>query len=669
VSHGFFLPRCFTRNPFSGLSAFLFSLLFAFVVSETVAHSQCAPQIPNAPTLLLVTASTSTPPPPATGNGNPGCVTVDSTFPGYTTSTIDDGVVSATGGNSSTWASADDLGTDHWINVAFPSARQINSVILHWAYNNYRQTYMTAQSVNVEYWTGSAYQSVSYLSYPGSDVASSSAYFPTVTTSQLRFVMPAAQGNPAYPSVFWLTELDYGVDVVSPVVTAPKITPSGGNFTGSASVTMSTPTANSSIYYTTDGSTPSQSSTPYTGPMTVTANATIKARAFRSGYNPSTVTSAPFLISPASLLPQTTGTAYYVAKSGSNSNSCTRARSMSTPKLTVAAGLACMVGGDTLVISSGTYDEYIRNSQLISGSDDSRRTFIMARPGDTVILRPTGGDPATGGVVWINNKSYITFDHLVFDGVNTSGGPTFYMNHASASGITLQNSQIMNSFGESCITITGANHKVISNIVHDCGDSVLDHGIYIGVSDNALVEYNEVYNVRFGFGIHLYHTPINNAIVRYNRVHNGGYRGMIIGSGNDNRAYGNQVWNHPSTGIEVAYQAINNKVVNNTIYNSGICIFVHNASTTIVQNNLCLAGSTNSVTQGANSFSLTADHNVFTTDLTLVVDARNGNFQISNSAASSLIRQGADQSSIFTVDANRFIITGAYDVGALQSGY
>lgn len=528
---------------------------------------------------------------------------------------------------------------------------------------------MTARSVNIQYWDGTSYQTVSSVVYPGSDIASSSAYFSTVTTSQLRFLMPAGQGNPVYPSVFWVTEVDYGLDIVAPLVTAPTIMPNGGSFTGSLSVTMQTTTSGASIYYTSDGSTPTQSSKLYSAPISLTGNTSIKAAAFKSGYQPSTVASASFSVSQSASVAQTTGTVYYVAKKGSDLNSCTQAKSMSTPKLTIAAGLACMVGGNTLIINSGTYNEYITNSQLVSGSNDFNRTVIMARPGDSVILRPNNGDPATGGVVWINNKSYITFAGLVIDGVNTTGGPTFYMNHASASGITLQNSQILNSSQESCITITGTDHKIINNIVHDCGDNVLDHGIYIGLSESALVEYNEVYNVRFGFGIHLYHSPINNAIVRYNRVHDGGYRGIIIGSGNDNQAYGNQVWNHPSIGIEVAYNATNQKVLNNTIYNSGICIFVHDAYSTLVQNNLCLAGSTNSIVQGSNNSRLTDDHNVFSTDLTLVVDARNGDFQIRNSGVTSLIGQGASQSSIFTVDANGVTITGAYDIGALQSGY
>jgi Chitobiase/beta-hexosaminidase C-terminal domain len=61
-------------------------------------------------------------------------------------------------------------------------------------------------------------------------------------------------------------------------------------------VTLQTSTAGAAIYYTTDGSTPTQSSTLYTGAMTLTNSAVVKAKAFNNGYNASSEASATFTI-------------------------------------------------------------------------------------------------------------------------------------------------------------------------------------------------------------------------------------------------------------------------------------------------------------------------------------------------------------------------------------
>ncbi|MBQ9203603.1 MAG: chitobiase/beta-hexosaminidase C-terminal domain-containing protein, partial [Prevotella sp.] len=55
-------------------------------------------------------------------------------------------------------------------------------------------------------------------------------------------------------------------------------------------LSMSTTTPNASIYYTLDGSTPTTSSTKYTGPITLTQNCTVKAIATAEGMENSSVT-------------------------------------------------------------------------------------------------------------------------------------------------------------------------------------------------------------------------------------------------------------------------------------------------------------------------------------------------------------------------------------------
>jgi hypothetical protein len=78
----------------------------------------------------------------------------------------------------------------------------------------------------------------------------------------------------------------------------PPVTfsPAGGTYTSAQTVTLSDTDASAKIYYTTNGSTPTASSTLYTGPIHVTVSETIKAIALDSALQNSNVTSAAYVI-------------------------------------------------------------------------------------------------------------------------------------------------------------------------------------------------------------------------------------------------------------------------------------------------------------------------------------------------------------------------------------
>lgn len=66
-------------------------------------------------------------------------------------------------------------------------------------------------------------------------------------------------------------------------VATPVISPNGGTITGSTAVTIACATSGATIYYTTNGATPSSSSTLYTGAFTVSTTTTVKAIAIKDG--------------------------------------------------------------------------------------------------------------------------------------------------------------------------------------------------------------------------------------------------------------------------------------------------------------------------------------------------------------------------------------------------
>ena len=106
----------------------------------------------------------------------------------------------------------------------------------------------------------------------------------------VKFAVPTVTGGKVY--VGTQTQLSvYGLNP-PPIVAMPTISPNGG-FVGDQ-VTLADTTSGAALYYTTDGSTPTQSSTPYTGAFTVSNPGTIHVQAFKAGFLDSGVASAFF---------------------------------------------------------------------------------------------------------------------------------------------------------------------------------------------------------------------------------------------------------------------------------------------------------------------------------------------------------------------------------------
>jgi len=80
---------------------------------------------------------------------------------------------------------------------------------------------------------------------------------------------------------------------------APVFSLTAGSYAGSQTVTISDATANTTIYYTTDGSVPGTASSVYTGSISVASTETLSAIAVATGYNYSAVTTAAYSIKPS----------------------------------------------------------------------------------------------------------------------------------------------------------------------------------------------------------------------------------------------------------------------------------------------------------------------------------------------------------------------------------
>jgi PA14 domain/Chitobiase/beta-hexosaminidase C-terminal domain len=109
----------------------------------------------------------------------------------------------------------------------------------------------------------------------------------------IKFSVPTVANGYVYAGTG--TELD--VFGLGQWADAPILTWSGA-FEKQAVITMIDNAPGAQIYYTTDGSIPTQNSTLYQGPVTFTTSQTVNAKAFAPGYGPSQVSTGYYQINP-----------------------------------------------------------------------------------------------------------------------------------------------------------------------------------------------------------------------------------------------------------------------------------------------------------------------------------------------------------------------------------
>src|SRR5215472_11792190 len=216
---------------------------------------------------------------------------------------------------------------------------------------------------------------------------------------------------------------------ISTTAATPAFSPGGGTFTGSVTVTISDATSGATIYYTTDGSTPTTSSAVYSGPLTFTQTTTLQAMAAASGMTNSTVASATYTIqqqqqvatpafSPGSgtftgsvtvtISDATSGATIYYTTDGSTptTSSAVYSGALTFTQTTTLQAMAAASGMTNSTVTSATYtiQQQVATPTFSPGSGTFTGSVTVtisdATSGATIHYTTDGSTPTTSSAVY-----------------------------------------------------------------------------------------------------------------------------------------------------------------------------------------------------------------------------------------------------------------------------
>jgi hypothetical protein len=169
-------------------------------------------------------------------------------------------------------------------------------------------------------------------------------------------------------------------------VATPMISPAAGTYSAPVSVTITDTTPNSTIYYTTDGSTPTTMSAQYSAAFQVSTTATVNAFATANGLTASAVASAAYTITSEAFTVKPE-TASLTINTGAQGTSTIMVAPPSGGSFNSAVALTCAVtGSGTLPTCS------LSPSSVTPGTQGATSTLTVNVPASAMVLAP----PASG---------------------------------------------------------------------------------------------------------------------------------------------------------------------------------------------------------------------------------------------------------------------------------
>jgi hypothetical protein len=307
-----------------------------------------------------------------------------------------------------------------------------------------------------------------------------------------------------------------------PTVATPTITPNGGVFSATVTVTLEAPLPpGAGIYYTLDGSLPTTASFLYTAPFLLSHSATVHAQVWQDGYQASEFAQAVF-----------NDANFYVAPTGTPQGD--GSRTVPWDLATALAHPSALTAGATLYLRGGIYDRVNTISRL-TGTPDAPIT-VRSYPGEWAVLDFQGG-PYGGGLTLDGAWTvYRNFEVTSFESDHVSAQTGSHPTDVNRTGFTAagENLKLLNLVIHDLVGVGLGSYaqdqdiEIYGNILYYNGFEAPDrphgHGMYVQNATGGKRLADNIVFSQYHSGLHLFDTKalVNNIEVKGNIVFNNG---------------------------------------------------------------------------------------------------------------------------------------------------
>ncbi|MGC2696180.1 MAG: chitobiase/beta-hexosaminidase C-terminal domain-containing protein [Candidatus Angelobacter sp.] len=215
----------------------------------------------------------------------------------------------------------------------------------------------------------------------------------------------------------------------------PAFSPADGTYAAIQSVTLTDATPNTLIRYTTDGSTPSASSTVYGGPIAVTTATTITAMATAPGFINSDVSSATYVLQTAAPGFSLPGGTYNSVQSVTLSDATPGATIYYTTDGSTPSTSSLLYSGPITVNSTTTINAFATVAGF-SNSTVAGAGYTIVLPATAPILSPVGGTYSAVQPVTLSDATQGAAIHYTTDGTTPTASSSVYSTAISVSKTT-----------------------------------------------------------------------------------------------------------------------------------------------------------------------------------------------------------------------------------------